>query len=191
LEGLDGEGARAAGDIQAPPLAVAYLGYDRRQVDHPLDGLGFLTPQGKGISMSGAQFCSTMFPGRAPDGAVSMAGYFGAVRAPDAASLPTADLVDLAHAEFSRLLGIRGAPRLARVRHWPLGLPQYRLGHKALIECLDGLAQRRPGLFATGNYFTGPSVATCVAQAETRAGEIARFLEQGEKSGGLDKAASI
>ncbi len=42
---------------------------------------------------------------------------------------PAADLVELAEGEFRELIGARGAPVVARVRHWPVGLPQYRIGH--------------------------------------------------------------
>lgn len=170
LEGLDDVAADAAGAIAAPPLAVVYLGYRRGQVEHPLDGLGFLSPEAEGLSMSGAQFCSTMFPGRAPGGRVSFAAYFGGARAPQLAELPARDLIEVARDEFGDLLGASGEPEVARVRHWPRGLPQYRLGHNQRVADLLDADSRVPGLFITGNYFSGPAVAECVA----RAGDTAR-----------------
>jgi oxygen-dependent protoporphyrinogen oxidase len=176
LEALDLAAAEAAGGIEAPPLAVAFLGYRRAQVAHPLDGMGYLTPATEGRALSGALFCSTMFPGRAPEGHVALAGYIGGARAPDAALARPSELVEAARAEFRDLLGVRGEPVLARVRQWPRGLPQYRLGHGARVAALRGLERARPGLFVTGNYFAGPSVGACVAQAIEAATRVHEFL---------------
>ncbi|MBT3553311.1 MAG: protoporphyrinogen oxidase [Rhodospirillaceae bacterium] len=169
LESLDDIAAGAAGAIVAPPLAVVYLGYRRGRVAHPLDGLGFLSPENEGLNMSGSQFCSTMFPGRAPEGHVSLAAYFGGARAPHLAELPASELIALAREEFAGLLGASGEPEVACVRHWPRGLPQYRLGHQERVANLMDAERRVPGLFITGNYFSGPAVAECI----TRAGDTA------------------
>ncbi|MHA1529467.1 MAG: protoporphyrinogen oxidase, partial [Alphaproteobacteria bacterium] len=133
LEAADPAAAEAAAAIGAPPLAVVFLGYPRCRVAHPLDGLGYLAPSSEGRDLTGALFCSTMYPGRAPEGHVALAGYVGGARAPDLARLAPADLIAMARREFGDLLGARGEPTLARVRQWPRGLPQYRLGHGDLV----------------------------------------------------------
>lgn len=178
IAGVDPDGAAAAAKIEAPPLAVVFLGFPRGKVSHPLDGLGFLTAQAEKRNILGAQFSSTMFPGRAPDGQVALSAYIGGARAPDLARLPTADLVELARAEFRDLAGAEGEPTLARVRHWPVGLPQYRTGHGALVQELANTDARQPGLFLTGNYFAGPSVATCLSVARKTALAVHRHLGQ-------------
>ncbi|MEE8444681.1 MAG: protoporphyrinogen oxidase [Alphaproteobacteria bacterium] len=177
LDGLDGVACDAAGGIDAPPVAVVYLGYRREQVDHPLDGLGFFAARGEGRSLNGAQFCSTMFDGRAPGGHVAIAGYFGGDGSRDLGRAPERDLITLAREEFTDLLGARGEPVVARVRHWPRGLPQYRLGHAERVRVMDRLPERVPGVFLTGNYFDGPSVGACLARArETAAQVILQFV---------------
>jgi oxygen-dependent protoporphyrinogen oxidase len=181
LEAVDEAGAAAAAEIDAPPLAVVFLGYRRQQVAHPLDGLGYLTPEREQRALSGGLFCSTMFAGRAPEGHVALAGYIGGDRAPDLALLPAADLVDLTRSEFHDLLGARGEPVVARVRQWPRGLPQYRLGHGGRVAALREAEGRRPGLFVTGNYFAGPGIATCLAQAEETAARVQVHLAGAEK----------
>jgi len=187
LDGLDACAASAAGSIDAPPVAIVYLGFERSAVSHPLDGLGFMTPEAEGRSLIGAQFCSTMFAGRAPAGHVAVSGYFGGVRAPDTARLASADLIDRARSEFADLIGACGQPVVARVRHWPCGLPQYRLGHDGKRRDFESLPERRPGLFVTGNYLAGPSVAACLEQAARTAARVDRFLA----SAGEPAAAGI
>ncbi len=169
-------------------MAVVFLGFKRDQVDHPLDGLGFLTPKSEGRSLSGAQFCSTMFTGRAPEGFVSIAGYFGGARAPHLACLPAADLIELALTEFRDLIGARGDPAVARVRHWPMGLPQYRIGHPERAACLRIAGNRQPGLFVTGNYLDGPSVGTCLGLARETAAAVHGIIDG---SGVTDSAENL
>ena len=178
LEGLDDAAAAAAGAIMAPPLAVVFLGFRRDQVAHPLDGLGFLTAESEGRALTGAQFNSTMFPGRAPEECIAVTGYFGGARAPDLARLPEDDLIGLARQEFNDLIGAHGDPIVARVKHWPLGLPQYEIGHLERTACLRDAEKRTPGLFVTGNYFDGPSVAACLGQARKTAQAAHGYLKQ-------------
>ncbi len=182
LDGVNDTAADAAGDIQAPPLAVVYLGYKRGQVEHPLDGLGFLAPESEDQYMSGSQFCSTMFPGRAPEGHVSVTGYFGGARAPELANASPEELTSLAREEFANLIGAKGEPVISRVRQWQRGLPQYSLGHQQRINDLTNADKRVPGLFLTGNYFSGPSVAVCASQAIATSQRVAMHLA---KQGGL------
>jgi oxygen-dependent protoporphyrinogen oxidase len=176
LETADPAAAEAAASIGAPPLAVVFLGYQRRRVAHPLDGLGYLVPSSEGRDLTGALFCSTMFAGRAPEDHVALAGYVGGARSPDLARLAPAELIDLARREFGDLLGTRGEPTIARVRQWPRGLPQYRLGHGDLVATFNTTAERCPGLFVTGNYLTGVSVGNCVAEASRASVLVDRYL---------------
>ena len=187
LDGIDGPGAEAAGAIDAPPLAVTFLGYARRQVDHPLDGLGYLTPSAERRALSGALFCSTMFAARAPEEHVALVGYGGGARAPDLALRTSAELIAIAREEFSDLLGARGDPVVARVRRWPRGLPQYRSGHERHVAALRDVERRCAGLFVTGNYFAGVSVAACLTQALATASRVHGVL-RGDRED-LDRTA--
>ncbi|MHA1567744.1 MAG: protoporphyrinogen oxidase [Alphaproteobacteria bacterium] len=176
LENLDNLGAEAAWAVDAPSLAVLFLGYRREQVAHPLDGLGYLTPSCEGRAVTGTLFGSTMFPGRAPEGHVALTAYLGGARAPALAMAPAADLVAMVKTEFRDFLGVRGDPVISRIRQWPRGLPQYRLGHGRRIAAMRGAEQRVPGLFLTGNYFSGLAVASCVEQAHETADRAHAFL---------------
>jgi oxygen-dependent protoporphyrinogen oxidase len=178
LERIDDRLTRAIAGISAPPLAVVFLGYRRDQVEHPLDGVGYLTPESEGRLLTGAQFNSTMFPGRAPDGHVAVTGYLGGARAPDLARHPAEELVDLARTEFAELIGARGRPVVARVRQWALGLPQYGPGHAERVTRVVEETEGTAGLFVTGNYLRGPSIASCLAVAHETAAKVERFLQE-------------
>lgn len=181
LEQLDPETAEATGSIQAPPVGVVFLGYKRTQVAHPLDGLGFLRTRGPGQIISGAQFCSTMFEGRAPKGHVSISCYVGGMRNSQAARLPRRALIEETCREVSDILGISGEPVVARAHHWPQGLPQYTLKHRARRTVIENLNQRVPGLYVTGNFLGGVSIANCLVSARTVADRIEADFRPGAK----------
>ncbi len=178
LENLDPDASIVAGDIIAPPINVVFLGYKQEQVAHPLDGLGFLTTRENGKIISGVQFPSTMYQGRAPDGYVAISAYAGGARNPELAQMPESDLVAQIHAELSDTLQIKGAPVIHRTRRWALGLPQYTIGHRARETVLSSTSERVEGLHLTGNYLNGVSVSNCMETAGQVAGKIIDDLEQ-------------
>lgn len=176
LETIDEAAAQAALEISAPPIAVVFLGYRRAQVAHPLKGLGYLTASGEGRSVSGALFPSSMFADRAPAGHVALAAYVGGSRAPELALESPKILIDIVRDEFKDLLGATGEPQVARVKQWPRGLPQTSLGHQRRLDALANAEQALPGLFLTGNYFSGPGVAACVTRAVETAHRVDEHL---------------
>jgi oxygen-dependent protoporphyrinogen oxidase len=191
LEGIDPTAADAAASIAAPPLAVVFLGCAREQVAHPLDGLGFLVPAAEGRNLLGAQFCSTMFPGRAPQDQVALAAYVGGTRQPDLARLEEKELIALVREEFRDLLGLRGEPAVTRVRHWPVGIPQFRLGHAGLVTRLRQTGRRQPGLFVIGNFLSGPSVGACLGEARQAACEIDAYLATEHHGGRGERRSAV
>ncbi len=176
LEQSDPEAALAAGAITAPPVNVLFFGFRREQVAHPLDGLGYLSTKDSSRIISGAQFLSTMYEGRAPSGHVAISAYAGGTRNPELAQLDEALLQREVRRELAETLGIKGKPVLQRSRRWALGLPQYTPGHAARTSILESAAQRVPGLYITGNYLQGVSVANCLIAADETAARVATAL---------------
>jgi oxygen-dependent protoporphyrinogen oxidase len=176
LEPFEPVAADALWSISAPPLAVVFMGYRREQIDHPLDGLGYLGARCEGRAVNGALFHSTMFAGRAPEGHVALSGYVGGARDPELARLPADELISIVGRDLEELVGARGSPLLARVRQWPRGLPQYGPDHAETVSACTDMEQRWPGLSVTGNFRGGVSVAACVGQARATASKLNEFL---------------
>jgi protoporphyrinogen/coproporphyrinogen III oxidase len=172
LEALEPTTATALNDIQAPPIGVVFAGYHKSQVSHSLDGLGFLSTSLENKIISGAQFSSTMFTGRAPEAHVAISCYVGGARNPKAAVLPEQELSNAVHKELSELLGIKGDPVVSRTKYWPRGLPHYTLGHDTRKQTIESANQRLPGLYLTGNYLRGVSVTNCIESANITAENV-------------------
>lgn len=165
LDPLEPRMAAALAGISHPPLAVAFLGYRAQSIAHPLDGVGALMPAIEGRGVLGVLFSSTLFPGRAPPDHVALTAFIGGARQPQLALLAPRELEELACSEVRQLLGARAAPLIVRTHRWHYGLPQPGLGHARRLREIAAGAPQHPGLFLTGNYFSGVSAAACVQEA--------------------------
>ena len=162
--------------LQSVSTAVVYLGYGRADVAHPLDGYGVVIPRGEGLGASALGFVSTKFPGRAPEGHVLLRVFLGGARDPEVLDNDDDALVGRAVDECTRVLGLRGAPVLARVFRWPHATPQMEVGHAARVAWIDAQAAARGGLYLTGAGLRGTGIPDVIADGARQAVRAAEWL---------------
>lgn len=176
LSGISGGASDAFGDIPHPPLAVVSLGVRRSDLDHPLDGFGFLTARGDGarsLSILGCLFPSTVFAGRAPEGHAVLSAFVGGRTRPADAELADDRLLELVLGDLERALGLSGPPVVTDIARWPRSIPQPEVGHGRFVELAARLEREHPGLALAGNFLGGslggPSVPDSIARGRARA----------------------
>jgi oxygen-dependent protoporphyrinogen oxidase len=171
LADIDMSLASDLGDITSTPVAVVALGY--RAADAPTpDGFGYLAPQSLKRDALGVQWCSSIFPGRAPAGFVLWRALCGGAFRGDLLDLPDAELTRRIHAEMRATLKVTGEPVFTQVVKWPRAIPQYYLGHLERVERIDAAVARLPGLFVTGNAFKGVAMNDVAEQAALTAARV-------------------
>lgn len=163
--------------IRTVSSAVVFHAFARSDVEHPLDGYGFVVPSEESNRLLAATFVSTKFPGRVPDGDVLIRTFLGGLKDPAALTLPDDELVDLSRRELARAVGPLGEPRFSRVVRWPNRTPQVELGHRKIIEDLGRELEKTPGLFVLGNGLKSVGIPDCIGQARATAKQIAAFVE--------------
>ena len=141
------------------------LGFKREDVAHPLDGFGVLVPKVENFDILGALFSSSLFPGRAPDGHVSLTVFIGGTRQPENGRKPVNELIEMALGDLRVILGVDGTPAFAHHTFWPQAIPQYKVGYAKYKNAIEKLEQTYPGLHFTGNYRNGISVADTIVNA--------------------------
>lgn len=151
--------------IDHPPLSTLVLGFRREQVGHPLDGFGVLFPRMEKRFCLGCIFSTTLFPGRAPDGKVSLMCFIGGVQQPENGSLPTEEMVRETVRDLAPLLDLKGDPEFQSHAFWPEAIPQYNVGHQVFLNALESAEETHPGLFLRGNFRGGPGLNDCVENA--------------------------
>ncbi len=179
VEPLSAEAAELLVQIPYASTAVVSLGFRCRDVEHPLDGTGFVVPRAEGRELSACTWSSSKWPGRAPEGFVLLRAFFGRFGRSDVLSLEDAELVELALDELRDLLGIRGRgrPALARVHRWPRAMPQYLVGHRERLAQIEEALSEHPGLVLAGAAYRGIGLPDCIRQGEEVAERLLAFLE--------------
>lgn len=166
-QSMSSELARALSAFPYAPIAVVYLGVNRADIAHDLDGFGFLVAEGEDLRMLGTVFESVVYPGRAPAGQVLFRSIFGGARDPSVLELNDAELVATARRDLDRALGdlARVEPVHTHVVRWPHAIAQYNLGHVARVERAETLAGPL-GIVLAGSAYHGVAVNKVVADAE-------------------------
>lgn len=165
LEGSVRDALKPLAGIDYPPVSVLSLAFKREDVVHPLDGFGVLVPECEKRRILGALFPSSIFAERAPEGEVLLTVFVGGERQPELAVPDTNALLASALAELEEMLGVSGQPTFVHHRHWPRAIPQYKLGYGSLLEQMDTVEAKFPGLRLAGNYRDGISLSYCIETA--------------------------
>jgi oxygen-dependent protoporphyrinogen oxidase len=177
LHDLDAELAERIGAIAYNRVAVIALGYRRNEAtSQKLDSFGYIAPQRTRRDVLGVQFCSSIYAGRAPEGAVLMRAMVGGWHRAEVAGWDDDRLLAAVRAELALALGIRAEPIFHHIARWDRAIPQYHLGHLERVAWAEARAASYPGLFLAGNAYKGVALNDCTEQAELLAGRVKNFL---------------
>jgi oxygen-dependent protoporphyrinogen oxidase len=183
LEFEGSERMKTLASIVHPAVAVLVLGFRREDVNHSLDGFGFLTPEVERRRVLGVIFSSTLFPERAPEGHVTLTAFMGGARDPDIANVDPSTLTARVLDDLRILLGARGEPTFRAFHLWPNAIPQYELSYGRFKEIMDDVERRNPGLGLAGSYREGVSLGEVMNSAEVQAERMAAQLADGSRTG--------
>lgn len=151
--------------IDYPPVSVLSLAFKRSEISHPLDGFGALVPECEGRNILGVLFPSSLFAGRAPEDEVLLTAFVGGERQQELTTANTDQVKQLVLEELRELLGLNGEPTFSHHRHWPLAIPQYKLGYGSILDKISQIETHFTGLKLAGNYRTGISLSYCIESA--------------------------
>ena len=171
---LDRELADAHAEIPYASSAVVTLAFSRVDVV-PLDGYGYVVPRVEGGDVLACTWSSQKWEHRAPEDGVLLRVYAGRYGGRDVTSDSDEQLVVLALAELG-FLDLSAEPLFTRVHRWPLGMPQYVLGHLERIERIEAALVSHPGLAVAGAAYRGVGIPDCIASGEAAAESVARSL---------------
>lgn len=171
--------ATLAGEIAAIPynrIAVVGIGYRREDVPGSLEGFGFIAAQKSRRDLLGVQWCSSIFPERAPDGAVLLRALCGGWHRADVVGWNDERLLAAVRAELRLAQNISAAPIYQKIIRWDRAIPQYHVGHLDRLARIDECLSRLPGLFLGGNAYRGVALNDCTEQGMIVAEAVAGYL---------------
>jgi oxygen-dependent protoporphyrinogen oxidase len=179
LADLDRGLADRVGTIPYNAVAVVALGYRRQDVPRPLDGFGYIAPQRTRRDVLGVQWCSSIFPERAPPGAVLLRAMCGGWQRAEVVGWDDDRLVAAVRADLRQALGIQAAPCFHHLVRWDRAIPQYHLGHAERVAWVEKRLTGHAGLFLAGNAYHGVALNDCTDNAAAVAGRVASYLAAG------------
>ena len=179
LGDVDRELAADLNRIEYGGTSIVTLGYRREQIRHPLDGFGFVVPAIEKRPILAGSFSSVKFAGRAPAGAVLIRVFVGSVSQPKLSDADDTELLRIATTELRSLLGIDGEPMLVEIVRWQCAMPQYHVGHGALVDRIENAAAKWPGLTLAGNAYHGVGIPQCIHSGESAAERLLSELTKG------------
>jgi oxygen-dependent protoporphyrinogen oxidase len=178
LADLDKDLSERIAGIPYNRVAVAALGFRREQVPHGLDGFGYLSGQRMRRDVLGVQFCSSIFPGRAPEGMVLVRALCGGWNRREIVDWPNDQLLRAVRDELAQTVGVRTPPVFHQIVRWDRAIPQYMLGHLERIAWIEKRLSMHPGLFAGGNAYRGVAINDCVEQAGKLAERVVAWFRR-------------
>ncbi len=176
LEPIDARLAAELAAIKHSGTAIVSLGYEDRQIGHPLDGMGAVVPAVEHSPVLAVSFSSRKYAHRAPEGKSLLRVFVGGARRPDLAEMPDEELLPLVRSHTEKLLRIHGEPVFIDIAHWPGTMPQYHVGHKERVARIRALLAELPNVELAGNAYAGVGIPDCIHSGELAAERILRSL---------------
>lgn len=179
LGSLDPDGADAFSAIPYPALDVVCLAFRRGDVGHDLNGFGFLVPRGQGLVILGSLWTSSIFPGRAPEDYVLFRTMIGGMTDPEIAGLSPEAVIERVRDDLQKAIGLDKStePALVHIFRHEKAIPQYHVGHNALVRRIADAEVRCPGLFVSGNALGGIGIIDCVRNGRATADRILEYFQ--------------
>ena len=159
--------------IDYVPVVVLHLSAEEGSVP---DGFGFLVPRKENRRILGTIFSSKLFRGRSPGGKELLTVYMGGATDRSVINMSDEEISETASRELKEILGIP-LPEVLRITRWKRAIPQYTLVYGKYINLAKEMEETHSGLFLTGNYLGGISVADCIRRSHEVAEKVIRFLQ--------------
>ena len=160
-------------DLQAidyVPIAVCHLGFKKSDVRHPLNGFGCLIPRKENVTMLGALFSSSMFPGRTPDQDHTLITCFiGGATFRDISNWEDEQVKTQVLSDLDALVGVQSDPVFTNLVRYERSIPQYTMGHLERMASVQQQIAAMPGLSTRANWHDGISVSDCILNSMNHA----------------------
>ena len=164
--------SNSVGQIPLAGASVLSMGYTRKNVDHPLDAFGIVSPIKENRPLIAISISSQKFAGRAPDGHVLFRIFIGGALQPELLELADEKLIQSTREQLKDLLGVNGEPLFTDIARWTNTMPQYHVGHVELVDSIEEQLKSIPGLELAGNAYRGVGIPLCVRSGKQAAERI-------------------
>lgn len=165
--------ATAAGllrSIDYASVVLVSLAFDKADVDHPMEGSGYLVPAVEGRTITACSWASNKWAHIGTDETVILRVSAGRYRDNRALLMDDDALLSAVRADLAATMGLDAQPHSVRISRWEQSLPQFRPGHLELVADIEqALAHDAPWLQVTGSWARGLGLPACIHQGRQAA----------------------
>jgi len=157
-------------EMRYASVANIVLGFDKAAFGRELEGSGFVVPRDGGYTITACTWTSAKWTHTAPQDKVLIRCYVG--HAGEDAIVDASDETITARVreDLRALMGIETEPEFVELTRLSRSMPQYPVGHvQRMARLRSRLAERLPGVWATGMAFDGVGIPDCVRQGKEAA----------------------
>lgn len=156
LAPTDPELAASLSEVKYRPAITVNLSYDTEVYDHFVPkSYGFIVPAKEQRPILACTFSTRKWPGRGSRERGVLRTYFGGPGADWAMKASDSDLVAISESQLGDLLGLHEPAMETSVHRFPLGLPEYRVGHRQRMQMWHEALEVHSTLALAGNYLDG------------------------------------
>lgn len=173
VESIDPALGNLLRSVHYASAAVVVLVVQRDQIARPVESFGFVVPLRERRSILAASFSNLKFAGRAAADQRIIRVFIGGACQPELLAKDDDELIRLALDELGSLIGLSGTPQHREVVRWNDAMPQYHVGHLGVVQQIEQLAAKHPGLALAGNAYHGVGIPFCIRSGESAAKTLA------------------
>ena len=172
LSGANPTLASTLSELSFASCVTINLVYRRASIARLPADSGFFVPQREPNHILAATYASEKFPGRAPADYVVIRTFQGGALDRAAVDLDDETLVERAHTDLARLIGVSGPPRESSLTRFRNAMPQFEVGYPERVRRLEREVEEHEGLYLAGSALGAYGLADCVASGEAVAAKI-------------------
>ncbi len=165
--------AQAIGAIRYHSIATLTLAFDREPTAIPATCYGFVVPFAERRSVTACTIVSRKYAGRAPAGTTLVRAFVGGALQPEKFALDDDAMLAAVMVDIEELLGIDVAPKSVRIKRMERSLPEYRVGHVALVDSLERSAAEILAFALAGAAYRGSGIPDTIRTGKIAAERIA------------------
>lgn len=162
--------AEMLGSIDYASVVLVSLAFDAADVDHPMEGSGYLVPAVEGRTITACSWASSKWSHVGTPETIVLrvsAGRYGDDRA---LAMDDDTLLGAVRADLAATMSLDAEPQAIRISRWERSLPQFRTGHLELVADIEQvLTQDAPWLQVTGAWARGLGIPACIHQGRQAA----------------------
>ncbi len=157
-------------NIEYSPLAVVSLAYE--SLPHEMDGFGIINSKRSNTQALGIIWDSSLSKQCAPEGKKLLRVIIGGQRQPFLALKQEEELLNIATGAIAESMGVYEEPMLNHITRWHKAVPNYDIGHTALVRDISDRIEGLKGLYLNSSALSGISIDDCVKNSKETALKI-------------------